>query len=107
MADEKMFESDAKFHSAVKRQFDRRDADHIPIRIEVQGKEYEGTLEDISEKGVRIQSDAELPGRGKITVHVPFKGNESREMHLTGVLRWTKQITEAGIELTSKSKDIN
>lgn len=107
MAEDEEFESEKKFHNAVERQFKRRSADQLPVRIEVQGKEHEGTLEDISGGGIRIKSEAKIPARGKITVHVPFKGKENQEMHLTGVIRWSKQVSEAGVELTSKSRDLS
>lgn len=106
MADDREFESEEKFHQAVKRQFDRRQADHLPVRIVLQGAEYDGTLEDISKGGVRIRTDADIPERGSVKVHVPIKGEKGKEMHLTGVIRWTETVTEAGIELTSKTRDV-
>lgn len=106
MAQNEPFETDEEFRKVVRRQFDRRDADHLPIRLEFQGEQHEGTLEDISQNGVRIQCEEELPSRGTIRVHIPYKDKDGKDMHLTGVIRWTKQITEAGIELTSKTRDL-
>ncbi|MFB6226916.1 MAG: PilZ domain-containing protein [bacterium] len=105
MADE-TFETDEDFRHAVNRQFERREASHIPVRLEVAGEEYDATLEDISKSGLRIQCDADIPTRGSVTVHVPYQGEEGKEMHLTGVMRWSKTVTQAGIELTSKTKDV-
>lgn len=87
----------------VNREFERRDANQLSVTIECQGKTYEGTLEDISPNGVRLKCDAELPSRGTIKIRVPYPDGDEKYL-LNGVLRWTRTITEAGVELTGKQK---
>lgn len=101
MADDR----DEKFIKA-KREFDRREVE-IPVEIEVKGERYDGTVQDISEGGLRLQCDEDLPERGTIKVHMPLGSEDSDKMlHIDGIIRWNKKITECGIEIMGKQKDV-
>jgi hypothetical protein len=90
-------------HDHVSRKFKRRDANQIPVEIECKGETFEGTLEDISQSGLRLKCNSDLPERGTIKIRIPQgEANDDSELLLKGILRWTEQTTEAGVELTGK-----
>lgn len=88
----------------VSREFERRDANQLSVTVKCQGETYDGTLEDISPNGVRLKCDADLPARGTVTITIPDGDGDGEKYLLNGVLRWTRSITEAGVELTGKQK---
>lgn len=90
----------------VKRQFKRKDVDQIPVRIECLGDTFEGWLEDVSKGGLRVQCEKDLPERGSIKIHIPQGTDSDKEMHVDGIICWTRNLSESGVQIIGKQKDL-